>query len=207
MFRIYRRFAPGLLLLAALGGCPLTSLTGTPTDNPANSSDVAGAGASSATAPPVGRATTGFEQQLSSQFPSCDERLNVDRERDQLLQLVNQARGTAGLGAVRRNEVLERQASQYACEMIEGGFFSHINPITNSTLRERAEEFGYDFRVIGENLAAGQETVTQAFEDWMNSPAHRENILDPRFTELGIGIRTGGDYGVYWVQEFGEPLE
>jgi uncharacterized protein YkwD len=42
-------------------------------------------------------------------------------------------------------------------------------------------------------------------QDWMNSPGHRENILKPDFEEIGIGIRSGGDYGMYWVQEFGQP--
>jgi uncharacterized protein YkwD len=59
--------------------------------------------------------------------------------------------------------------------------------------------------VVGENLAAGQPTPERAFTDWMNSPSHRDNILDPRFTELGVGVRFGGEYGVYWVQEFGLP--
>jgi uncharacterized protein YkwD len=42
---------------------------------------------------------------------------------------------------------------------------------------------------------------------WMGSPAHRENILDPRWSEVGIGVRTGGEYSIYWVQEFGDPAD
>ena len=91
--------------------------------------------------------------------------------------------------------------------MIYYDFFAHENPFTRTELRDRAEEFGYEFQVIGENLAAGQATPAQAMNDWMNSPGHRANILNADFTELGVGIRTGGTYGTYWVQEFGLPLQ
>ena len=40
---------------------------------------------------------------------------------------------------------------------------------------------------------------------WMESPSHRDIILDPSWREVGIAVRTGGEYAVYWVQEFGDP--
>ncbi len=120
--------------------------------------------------------------------------------------MVNEQRISFGLNPVTRNQTLEDQATEYACEMIQYDFFAHVNPATGSTLRDRTNQFGYPFQVVGENLAAGQTTPQQAMNDWIASTEHRENILDPRFTELGIGIRTGGSYGMYWVQEFGRPL-
>jgi uncharacterized protein YkwD len=139
------------------------------------------------------------------EFSDCGDSNREVEWQDTIMRLVNTERGKAGLGAVRRNATLEAQAGQYACEMIHYDFFDHVNPVTRSTLGQRSTTFGYDYAVVGENLAAGQTSPEQAFTDWMNSPGHRQNILDPRFTELGIGIRTGGDYGVYWVQEFGRP--
>jgi uncharacterized protein YkwD len=59
--------------------------------------------------------------------------------------------------------------------------------------------------MIGENLAAGQTSPEQVVTQWMNSPGHRENMLQERFTEVGVGLREGGDYGLYWVLEFGYP--
>src|SRR5262249_34669609 len=126
--------------------------------------------------------------------------------KDRILELVNEERGKSGLGLLAHNATLEAEAEQYACEMIHYDFFDHVNPVTHSTLGTRARAFGYDFAVVGENLAAGQTSPEQAFHDWMNSPGHRQNILDPRFIELGVSVRAGGDYGLYWVQEFGEPL-
>jgi uncharacterized protein YkwD len=142
---------------------------------------------------------------LGITFPACGEPDQADAWRDEVMRLVNQARAQVGAGPVVQNDILERQATEYACQMIQFDFFDHVNPVDGSTLGERASDFGYAFLVVGENLAAGQTTPQQAFQDWMDSPGHRRNILDPRFTELGVGVRTGGTYGVYWVQEFGQP--
>lgn len=143
---------------------------------------------------------------LDTDFPGCRGTSREAEWRDRIFEMVNQARAAEGLDPVVQSDVLEAQASQYACEMIFYDFFDHVNPETGSTLGDRAQEFGYEFLVVGENLAAGQRTPEEAFNDWMNSPGHRRNILDPRFTELGVGIRVGGSYGVYWVQEFGRPV-
>ncbi|MFO0840217.1 MAG: CAP domain-containing protein [Phycisphaerae bacterium] len=185
-------------VLGSLAGCPLTATSPIEVSPSLTSTPVA-SGSSASGAPASG------SDSISQQFPECVSPRRAAEWRDTILTLVNRERGSRGLGKLTRNATLEAQAEAYACEMIHDDFFDHVNPVTGSTLRDRAQEFGYSFQVIGENLAAGQPTPEQAFTDWMNSAGHRSNILDSRFTELGIGIRTGGDYGVYWVQEFGEP--
>ena len=52
---------------------------------------------------------------------------------------------------------------------------------------------------LGENLARGQFTAQEVVGDWMASPGHRRNILEPEFTEMGIAI-----FNEYWVQTFGK---
>lgn len=90
--------------------------------------------------------------------------------------------------------------------MIDGEFFAHTNPMTGEGPGERAVRAGYSFVSLGENLAAGQRTAEKALDDWMNSSTgHRENILHPMWTEIGVAVRLGGEHGVYWVQEFGDP--
>jgi uncharacterized protein YkwD len=185
-------------LLLIISGCPVNPDGGVNSDpnNP--------------TASVTGGVTGSVGQQpsdsLSDEFPTCTELNNGEDWRAEILRLVNVERQRAGLGPVTHNQTLEDQATQYACELIHYDFFAHDNPFTGTELRDRAEEFGYEFQVIGENLAAGQSTPAQAMRDWMDSPGHRANILHPDFTELGVGIRTGGTYGIYWVQEFGLPL-
>jgi len=123
-----------------------------------------------------------------------------------VLELVNEARTSRGLPPLTLNPVLSQIADDYCCEMIEGGFFEHTNPYTGQGPAQRAINAGYVFLAIGENLAAGQSSAEQAVSEWMDSSqGHRENILAYQFRELGLAVRTGGDYGVYWVQEFGNP--
>lgn len=208
-----------LALLPTLGGCPATSAIGAP-DGSLSADSITNAAASGdsqsslpAPAAPASAAgnisTTGdedFSAALAAKFPSCGLPASAASWRDQILALVNQERSNAGLAQVARNATLEDQAEEYACEMIAQNFFAHENPVTGSTLKDRAASFDYQFMVIGENLAAGQQTPQEVMTAWMNSPGHRANILDSRFTELGVSVRIGGQYGIYWVQEFGKPL-
>jgi uncharacterized protein YkwD len=151
-----------------------------------------------------GSATSG-DDPLATEFPGCQPTVNADVWREDVLRLLNVERTSRGLNPVTENSTLEAQADQYACEMIFYDFFAHDNPVTGTSLRDRAAEFGYSYWVIGENLAAGQPTPETVVRDWMESPGHRANMLDERFTEAGVGIRSGGEFGIYWVLEFGRP--
>lgn len=200
------RFPVALAAAAMLAGCvtgvPLPSI---PTTTTGDSSDnIAAATSSGGTAVAVGTESA-FSASLAAKFPDCHEAPDTAALRERIMGLVNQARQREGLGLVRHNQVLEDEATQYACELIQYDFFDHVNPVTGTTLSDRADNFDYKYLAIGENLAAGQPTPQEAFDDWMNSEGHRANILNPHFTELGIGIRTGGSFGIYWVQEFGRP--
>jgi uncharacterized protein YkwD len=152
-----------------------------------------------------GSSTNGSSDQLSVEFPGCNDSAEATFWRNEVLRLVNQERRTRGLNNVTWNDTLAEEATHYACELIYYQYFDHVNPVTGETLADRARTASYDFWIIGENLAAGQRTPAQAVADWMNSACHRENILNPAFTELGVGVRVGGSYGYYWVQEFGRP--
>lgn len=124
-----------------------------------------------------------------------------------MLDLINRERGKYELAPVSLNPVLCSIAEDFCCAMIEGRFFpqDHINPLTYEGPYDRASAGGYLFLAVGENLAAAQTTPDEAMRDWMWSPRHRDIILGAQWTEVGIGVRTGGEYGVYWVLEFGNP--
>ncbi len=125
----------------------------------------------------------------------------------EIVHLVNLERQARGLGPVRSNALLAWIADQYACEMIEYDFFAHVNPYTGEGPGGRASKVGYAYSTLGENLAAGQATPQEVMDDWMNSTeGHRENILHSAWEEIGVGVRLGGTYGIYWVQEFGKPI-
>jgi uncharacterized protein YkwD len=131
--------------------------------------------------------------------------VNVEILKTRMLELVNNERTSRGLQALTLDPTLCAMANNYAHDMIQCGFFSHQSPEGEGP-GQRAVSAGYVFLAIGENLAGGQTSPEQAMADWMKSTeGHRENILSPQWKEIGIAVRTGGEYGVYWVQEFGNP--
>jgi len=90
-------------------------------------------------------------------------------------------------------------AADYACHMRDSGYFGHTDPHDGRGLAERIEATDYPFDSIGENLAAGIWTAPEIIDAWLASPAHRDVLLDPEFTSVGIAVRFGGDYGIYCV--------
>lgn len=130
---------------------------------------------------------------------------DADRLADQVLQLVNLERAERDLQPLLVNPVLSKIAENYACRLIEGGFFGHEDPLNGYGALERAATAKYMFYAIGENLAAGPQTSAEVMKAWMDSPPHRDLILDPSWREIGIAVRNGGEYSIYWVQEFGDP--
>ena len=80
---------------------------------------------------------------------------------------------------------------------------NHPSPSVRAGARISAQ--GYTWRSWGENIAYGQESPAEVVTTWMNSPAHRENILDCGFTQIGIGIATTSSGTIYWTQNFATP--
>ena len=198
------RIRPLLSLVTVLavlsGGCPLGT-------DPNGGSSASSSGGSSSSGAGSILGSQDFQDQLAEQFPGCSEPADGDDWRDEILRLANLERERAGLLPLTQNQTLEDLATQYACEMIYYDFFDHEHAVTGSRPTDRATESGYDWLAFAENLAAGQPTPARAMADWMASEGHRENILSPQFTELGVGVRTGGQFQTYWVQEFGRPYD
>jgi uncharacterized YkwD family protein/spore coat assembly protein SafA len=122
----------------------------------------------------------------------------------QVIQLVNQERAAHGLKALKANWQLSRVARIKSEDMRVQGYFSHTSPTYGSPF-DMIRAFQIDFRTAGENIAAGQSTAKQVMESWMNSPGHRQNILNADFTELGVGYASGGSQRHYWTQMFIRP--
>lgn len=122
----------------------------------------------------------------------------------QVLKLINERRARIGLNELTLNPVLTQMAEKYSAQMIERNFFAHEDPDGQGP-GERAYKEGYVFLSVGENLAAGQETAEQVVAEWMASAEHRDMILGTQWQQIGIGVRLGGEFNVYWVLEFGNP--
>lgn len=123
----------------------------------------------------------------------------LDRNRASILDQVNQARSQAGCGPLKYNSLLEHSAQPYAEDMSEYHYMSHVSR-TGETFDVRIWATGYGGNRIGENLGEGFSTATAVFSAWMKSPSHRENILNCKFAQIGVGYAPSGGY---WVQHFG----
>ncbi len=130
----------------------------------------------------------------------------LPEELRRVIALTNQERQEAGLSPLRPNSNLMQAARSYAETMAEQDCFGHhCGPIPSPV--ERIERAGYtDWSRTGENIAVSPPTPEAVIEGWMNSPPHRENILDPDFREIGVG-RASVNGRTYWVQEFGALFE
>ena len=113
------------------------------------------------------------------------------------LCLLNGERADAGLPPLALNPKLSAAARAYAADLVAGQYFSHTGR-DGSTIRTRLADAGYLPRnggwAIGENLAWGTgalATPASIMRAWMNSPGHRENVLNPEYREIGIGVVVG----------------
>lgn len=128
---------------------------------------------------------------------------------EKLLELINQEREKAGLPQLTLSLELSRTASRHSADMAANNYFSHTN-LDGLNFSERIKQSNYTFTAAGENLYAGNgpyNSPKNAVTAWMNSPAHRANILSPDFTEIGLGYRFNAKstYGGYYTAEFGRP--
>lgn len=144
-----------------------------------------------------------YEAEFAVLYPMCQPAADPDAVIAEVLQLVNQERTARGLTELQYSDELEVPAMQHACEMITNHFFAHDNPTTGSSPGDRVALSEFDAVTWGENIACGQATAEEVMTGWMNSDGHRANILNPDFTHLGVGVRTGGTCLIYWVQVFG----
>lgn len=130
------------------------------------------------------------------------------------LCLLNGERADHGLAPLAVNEKLGAAASAFAQDLVAGSYFSHTGR-DGSDVLDRIERAGYieadrGWR-LGENLAWGTgvlATPGSIMQAWMNSPGHRENILNPAYREIGIGVATGNPArtdgaGATYATEFG----
>lgn len=104
--------------------------------------------------------------------------------------LVNERRTIEGKKPLTTNTELRESACAKADHMLANDYWDHISPegVTPWTFIKKA---GYDYKEAGENLARGFKDDTKLVQAWMDSPTHRANVLDSRFTEQGICERDG----------------
>lgn len=126
-----------------------------------------------------------------------------------IIDFTNKQRVAQGLAPLEENALLRKAAENKLEDMFKQQYFEHESP-DGKMPSDLAKDVGYEYVLVGENLALGNfkddEVLVQA---WMDSPGHRANILNNKYSEIGTAARKGMFEGKeVWlaVQEFGTPL-
>ncbi|HEV2610111.1 MAG TPA: CAP domain-containing protein [Noviherbaspirillum sp.] len=108
--------------------------------------------------------------------------------------------------ALRWNATLAATALKHSRDMAKYDYFGHEGR-DGSTAGPRATREGYAWRMVGENVAAGQGSAKQVVEGWLSSPGHCVNIMNGEFKEMGAAyaINAQSKATIYWTQVFGTP--
>jgi uncharacterized protein YkwD len=121
--------------------------------------------------------------------------------------LINQRRASAALPALTVRSQLTTSARLHGADEACHNFTGHTGS-DGSTVGQRVTRQGYAWTWIGENLFWGQSSTAASVVDWwMNSTAHRNNILSPNYTSIGVGYvyLSTSTYKQYWVVNFAKP--
>lgn len=119
---------------------------------------------------------------------------------EQVFTLLNEHRMANGESALAYDTELELAIQGHCVHMSQHSFFAHEAEEPEVELPwDRAEFCGASAN--GENIAQGQRSPDDVMEDWINSSGHNQNMLNPRFTRVGIGYAADGRY---WGQLFGQ---
>jgi uncharacterized protein YkwD len=73
------------------------------------------------------------------------------------------------------------------------------------SLADRADYVHYSYQLLGENIAYNQADAASVVTSWMNSPPHRENLLNPLFTDIGVGLAWNSHGEPYYTVMLGKP--
>lgn len=125
-----------------------------------------------------------------------------------IIEITNEYRGDEDLSVLKENEKLKLSAQKKVDDMFKNQYFEHTSP-SGIGASDLADQVGYSYILIGENLAVGSFKSNRTLVDaWMNSSGHRANILNKSYTEIGVAVGRGRYEGRdVWmaVQHFGLP--
>lgn len=152
---------------------------------------------------PASAASYTEKKENKNNTATASQPINVSKEENntvaqEIVSLVNKERTIAGLAPIALDAELTKVAQLKSQDMQSKNYFSHTSPTYGSPF-EMMKQFGISYKSAGENIAMGQTTAKQVMDAWMNSEGHRANILDSKFTHIGVGYV---EKGHYWTQMF-----
>lgn len=119
----------------------------------------------------------------------------------------NQYRARSGAPALAVSDKLSMAAQKHACHIAASGQFSHTGA-GGSSVGKRVSAEGYGYSLAGENLAGGHPntmTAQTVVQMWAGSSGHAGNMLNPGFSQTGVGMTTAQNGDVIWVAVYAAP--
>jgi uncharacterized protein YkwD len=141
-----------------------------------------------------------------AQPPKPDDKkpaFKLSKDEQAVLDLTNAERKKANVPALKPNELLTKAAREHSANMAKQKKLDHV--LDDKAPDARVKAVGYNFAAMAENVAMGQQTPAEAIATWMSSEAHKTNLLNAQYTEIGMGIAADADGQRYWTQVFGTP--
>ena len=134
---------------------------------------------------------------------------HMQKIEDLVFAMTNRARQAKGLPPLSKDDELRNIAQAYSDDMLVRHFFDHTTPDGISFDERIASRYDHRIYLIGENIWSGsgynsneiKQVAQEIVADWMSSPGHRENLLSPNFTNLGVGV-SAGHHKILATQEF-----
>jgi hypothetical protein len=135
-------------------------------------------------------------------------RAGIAEMRDEVVRLTNIERVKAGVPELKVSQALMESAQDKAESMVTNGYFSHTTPV-GETVRMWIDWYlsAYAVGDVGENLARGISGPAKVVAGWVDSKEHYENMIDPAYTHIGVGVIEEKGEGYRWVQHFAEMTE
>jgi uncharacterized protein YkwD len=131
-----------------------------------------------------------------------EKKFMLSEEEQRVIDLTNAERKKKDLPPLKFNQVLCEVARAHSANMAKHTKVEHN--LDGKTPYDRIKGAGYRYLVAGENLARADVTIEEVMEAWMASKDHRDNILDPEFIEIGIGL-VRDEQNTYYTQVFAKP--
>jgi uncharacterized protein YkwD len=121
-----------------------------------------------------------------------------------VLSLTDGARRARGLAPLRPDATLAALARQQAAHMARVGAMVHAGP-RGATFQQRLRRGGYGSCAAAENIGEGWREPSRIASEWLRSPAHLRNIVDPRMSHGAVAVAYGADGNPYWSMMLGRP--
>jgi len=115
---------------------------------------------------------------------------SFDLVEEGIIKLSNEEREKEGLSALQENDLLNEAAKLKAQDILGNDYFAHTSP-TGIDPWYWFEKVNYEYKYAGENLAMDFTSASSVHKAWMKSETHKENIMSPKYQEIGVAVMDG----------------